>query len=166
MLFFFFQAEDGIRDLTVTGVQTCALPISRCMSGTAWPERERSGQAVPDIHLDHVLASGIALGHAPSVANPTTQWLLALLRYQEGWVLTWRCRECELPSPRDLARCVVGEVQPPSVTGVSWSQRDAVRLPHGPFPIRAFGRHHEQGTIDLETRGALAAAETWRANDC
>src|SRR2546430_3137395 len=25
---FFFQAEDGIRDLTVTGVQTCALPIS------------------------------------------------------------------------------------------------------------------------------------------
>src|SRR2546430_3046380 len=28
MFFFFFQAEDGIRDLTVTGVQTCALPIS------------------------------------------------------------------------------------------------------------------------------------------
>src|SRR5207248_6638456 len=27
--FFFFQAEDGIRDRTVTGVQTCALPISR-----------------------------------------------------------------------------------------------------------------------------------------
>src|SRR5207248_6024944 len=26
-LFFFFQAEDGIRDRTVTGVQTCALPI-------------------------------------------------------------------------------------------------------------------------------------------
>src|SRR2546430_4902532 len=30
--FFFFQAEDGIRDLTVTGVQTCALPI---LSGLA-----------------------------------------------------------------------------------------------------------------------------------
>src|SRR2546430_10571297 len=30
VLFFFFQAEDGIRDLTVTGVQTCALPIWRC----------------------------------------------------------------------------------------------------------------------------------------
>src|ERR1017187_10858303 len=27
-LFFFFQAEDGIRDTSVTGVQTCALPIS------------------------------------------------------------------------------------------------------------------------------------------
>src|SRR2546430_5107184 len=32
--FFFFQAEDGIRDLTVTGVQTCALPISRNRSVT------------------------------------------------------------------------------------------------------------------------------------
>src|SRR3989338_9976682 len=29
IFFFFFQAEDGIRDGTVTGVQTCALPISR-----------------------------------------------------------------------------------------------------------------------------------------
>src|SRR5207245_4379868 len=29
VFFFFFQAEDGIRDATVTGVQTCALPIWR-----------------------------------------------------------------------------------------------------------------------------------------
>src|SRR2546429_8907552 len=28
LIFFFFQAEDGIRDVAVTGVQTCALPIS------------------------------------------------------------------------------------------------------------------------------------------
>src|SRR5215467_107334 len=33
--FFFFQAEDGIRDYKVTGVQTCALPISRPGRGTA-----------------------------------------------------------------------------------------------------------------------------------
>src|SRR5688572_6469222 len=31
--FFFFQAEDGIRDLTVTGVQTCALPICWFQNG-------------------------------------------------------------------------------------------------------------------------------------
>src|SRR5207248_5705148 len=31
-IFFFFQAEDGIRDRTVTGVQTCALPIFRILS--------------------------------------------------------------------------------------------------------------------------------------
>src|SRR5256886_12347020 len=36
-VFFFFQAEDGIRDLTVTGVQTCALPIfsaAKALTGT------------------------------------------------------------------------------------------------------------------------------------
>src|SRR5256885_4134364 len=31
--FFFFQAEDGIRDYKVTGVQTCALPISGAVGG-------------------------------------------------------------------------------------------------------------------------------------
>src|SRR5438128_8635615 len=41
---FFFQAEDGIRDATVTGVQTCALPISNkawtcTSSGPRRPER-------------------------------------------------------------------------------------------------------------------------------
>src|SRR2546430_5926620 len=41
-LHFFFQAEDGIRDLTVTGVQTCALPIF---------EVSRAGQAtLPAFH--------------------------------------------------------------------------------------------------------------------
>src|SRR5256886_7397368 len=35
VFFFFFQAEDGIRDLTVTGVQTCALPISEVFSPAA-----------------------------------------------------------------------------------------------------------------------------------
>src|SRR5207249_9775657 len=33
ILFFFFQAEDGIRDRNVTGVQTCALPIYRPVFG-------------------------------------------------------------------------------------------------------------------------------------
>src|SRR5256886_7452981 len=43
--FFFFQAEDGIRDLTVTGVQTCALPIylppPGALSGTRGLSRGR-----------------------------------------------------------------------------------------------------------------------------
>src|SRR6266850_3649129 len=34
MFFFFFQAEDGIRDYKVTGVQTCALPIYRDLIDT------------------------------------------------------------------------------------------------------------------------------------
>src|SRR2546427_1373193 len=39
---FFFQAEDGIRDLTVTGVQTCALPICCRWSRPLSPPRTRS----------------------------------------------------------------------------------------------------------------------------
>src|SRR6266540_4542692 len=48
--FFFFQAEDGIRDRDVTGVQTCALPISPvssrpfqmvCILGTRRPSSSR-----------------------------------------------------------------------------------------------------------------------------
>src|SRR5260370_19540069 len=37
--FFFFQAEDGIRDSSVTGVQTCALPISKSevVECITWP---------------------------------------------------------------------------------------------------------------------------------
>src|SRR5208282_440738 len=49
-VFFFFQAEDGIRDATVTGVQTCALPISDAhipgrgeMAGRARPGLRRVG---------------------------------------------------------------------------------------------------------------------------
>src|SRR2546425_9007601 len=34
-VFFFFQAEDGIRDKLVTGVQTCALPISAAVAAPA-----------------------------------------------------------------------------------------------------------------------------------
>src|SRR5262249_56916081 len=45
VFFFFFQAEDGIRDWSVTGVQTCALPICpRQERLGAQHERERGGQ--------------------------------------------------------------------------------------------------------------------------
>src|SRR6516165_11636109 len=49
--FFFFQAEDCIRDLTVTGVQTCALPIStapaRASRRTTWGIGDREAERVP-----------------------------------------------------------------------------------------------------------------------
>src|SRR5207248_8406867 len=45
-VFFFFQAEDGIRDRTVTGVQTCALPICPHNAGV------RLADALPIIASD------------------------------------------------------------------------------------------------------------------
>src|SRR2546421_5666484 len=43
---FFFQAEDGIRDLIVTGVQTCALPIS-LEKGKSKPDRQSAKRVPP-----------------------------------------------------------------------------------------------------------------------
>src|SRR5687768_9350515 len=45
----FFQAEDGIRDVAVTGVQTCALPISRCRSLRARPRRHAVLRATAEV---------------------------------------------------------------------------------------------------------------------
>src|SRR5256885_4333760 len=42
LFFFFFQAEDGIRDYKVTGVQTCALPISASCISATWPSSASS----------------------------------------------------------------------------------------------------------------------------
>src|SRR3989475_9066258 len=72
---FFFQAEDGIRDLTVTGVQTCALPIyeNAGAEGVGVPQGgtglvdapraagahaglQRPGIARPDFDIDHAVA--------------------------------------------------------------------------------------------------------------
>src|SRR5258706_9627496 len=44
--FFFFQAEDGIRDWSVTGVQTCALPISVAAARLAAAVPRRAGARV------------------------------------------------------------------------------------------------------------------------
>src|SRR5438093_13549782 len=47
VLFFFFQAEDGIRDWSVTGVQTCALPISARRTRPTGPPAGRRGRSRP-----------------------------------------------------------------------------------------------------------------------
>src|SRR5438270_8868768 len=65
-LSFFFQAEDGIRDLTVTGVQTCALPILGLFLGVdeSYPvaiadlNPTRGVRSVRVGHLTHILKHG------------------------------------------------------------------------------------------------------------
>src|SRR5690625_7012725 len=66
--FFFFQAEDGIRDGHVTGVQTCALPISLIRRIAAdSPAGERRFDAAAPI-LDMPLADGSSLNAILDVA--------------------------------------------------------------------------------------------------
>src|SRR5690606_29899500 len=56
---FFFQAEDGIRDFHVTGVQTCALPISEALAPVELDERQ---QALVPAKLDVTLHDGVQSG--------------------------------------------------------------------------------------------------------
>src|SRR3712207_7841182 len=59
--FFFFQAEDGIRDIGVTGVQTCALPISTKETpakGHNLFEHEEGREAFPSPFTATVLQPG------------------------------------------------------------------------------------------------------------
>src|SRR5256886_6978114 len=76
LFFFFFQAEDGIRDLTVTGVQTCALPIWRELYVDAQDQaHHRGGPARADrgvraVHVerpDVELLEGGARGIRPEI---------------------------------------------------------------------------------------------------
>src|SRR6266566_5326682 len=63
VFFLFFQAEDGIRDYKVTGVQTCALPISRASSGSCCGWRLPSPRSPP---------AGKCWSCRPEPAWPTT----------------------------------------------------------------------------------------------
>src|SRR5688572_33496331 len=70
VLDFFFQAEDGIRDLTVTGVQTCALPILRTIDDIA---RLTPGITFTRADGRNAGAANIAIrGIASNVATSTT----------------------------------------------------------------------------------------------
>src|SRR6266567_7737055 len=60
--FFFFQAEDGIRDLTVTGVQTCALPISLWITLVALSGIPPGEIPRMDAHLAYRVATGMRPG--------------------------------------------------------------------------------------------------------
>src|SRR3712207_7396368 len=57
--FFFFQAEDGIRDIGVTGVQTCALPISfkKALRWRSGSDRFRTNR-LPDDVAEQVVGLG------------------------------------------------------------------------------------------------------------
>src|SRR2546430_9714553 len=85
--FFFFQAEDGIRDLTVTGVQTCALPIS-LFASNLW-QRHAPGETVytSDIGYRNGILRLDPATFAPLPWTPATAHLLADLHSEDGSIV-------------------------------------------------------------------------------
>src|SRR2546429_7532662 len=69
--FFFFQAEDGIRDVAVTGVQTCALPIfSRVLAESAKEAGAviRTEAEVAEIRIKDGAVAGVVLKDGEEIA--------------------------------------------------------------------------------------------------
>src|SRR5207248_3741911 len=85
VFFFFFQAEDGIRDRTVTGVQTCALrsallTTSRCSANLRWSWAARPiAGLTPASELSVQLPDRGAPG-AEAAWNNTFAWTLCFIR--------------------------------------------------------------------------------------
>src|SRR2546429_857532 len=65
VFFFFFQAEDGIRDVAVTGVQTCALPILCSVA-------ERRGGPTTGTRIVSSAETIATRAAAPPTRNPKT----------------------------------------------------------------------------------------------
>src|SRR2546426_11380945 len=86
--FFFFQAEDGIRDYKVTGVQTCALPILRLLPGALGDHES----AVTDSHYNGLLSP-------PSYTRPPSYRGMdvpaVLLSGDHEQIARWREAEAE-----------------------------------------------------------------------
>src|SRR5687767_15296807 len=72
LFFFFFQAEDGIRDKLVTGVQTCALPIFHV--------KDDGSLDVPVISPKTKIVSLVHLSNALGTVNPVAEIFAAAKR--------------------------------------------------------------------------------------
>src|SRR5690554_972232 len=70
LVFFFFQAEDGIRDADVTGVQTCALPISSTGSAASTLPVPPQNQLCSAEHKRHT-ATGTASASTTTKKAPS-----------------------------------------------------------------------------------------------
>src|SRR5690606_40072823 len=68
--FFFFQAEDGIRDFHVTGVQTCALPIFTTGALVEHALQQLYGEETGDAVPREVLVPAL-----PDPVEPVQEWL-------------------------------------------------------------------------------------------
>src|SRR5690625_3904241 len=133
VIFFFFPAEDGIRDGHVTGVQTCALPIYESTVGTTIGSVLVNGQLVNSV--DAPAEVEIVLAATPFYAEAGGQ--LA----DQGTI-----------TAAGGATVRVDDVQSP-VTGLT--------VHRGPLPEGTLTAGDEAvATIDIERRGAIARAHT------
>src|SRR5437762_3165235 len=131
---FFFRAEDGIRDTSVTGVQTCALPISR------------GAEAVPFLATTPLLAyNAWILFSDPTIAEWARQWRhqapglmslvvslgLPLLLAAGGGAIAWRRRDEGLALMLVWPPLVIVLLYLPNLANIQRRLLDALYVPIG-----------------------------------
>src|SRR5690606_33837021 len=148
---FFFQAEDGIRDFHVTGVQTCALPIY-CPPGGDHGMRDHSGVSARGGEDDqHNRPGRIAPGPIVLISCRADVFETAWVRFAVAPLCWSRGRDGSV-TPTSLAQShsvqyqTVRQIWPP--VRETFSRRDCRGSPHQwPLPV---------GERGPPTRGALA----------
>src|SRR5690606_1020839 len=179
LFFFFFQAEDGIRDFHVTGVQTCALPIFRRSGAIRTTPRRRSGQSTrPPRHRSpcHILrarGSAPTPGHAGCRRQPASDaarlraplqtplpGLSSALRSacpDATWSEWIRVPACRAPPVRGKkARGCRESLRPPSDVPVGPSATAPVPLPPHDPP-----EHRRCGVPSLQADARRPLARSW-----
>src|SRR5256884_2782196 len=145
VFFFFFQAEDGIRDVAVTGVQTCALLIWRPMT-----IKVRGGRA---------RLFGFHFGFQSTVTR------CHLVFRRSGLMATLAVRAAPQAIPSARTSPVAALRAPRAVCG----RRAAARLPVGDNPVRSFARLAQSApalAIRSPRVGPPARAPPYRSGAC
>src|SRR5690625_4167844 len=173
-LFFFFQAEDGIRDGHVTGVQTCALPIL----GTAQylPPEQAMGKAATglgDIYALGVIGYEALVGNRPftgktqvdiafaHVNQPVPPMPVHIDRRVRGIIMSMLAKDPE-DRPRSaasLARIIeelLPYLDPPTTSSDGGARPPASRADESASGKSAGARERsEEHTSELQSRGQL-----------
>src|SRR5437867_7951178 len=129
LFFFFFQAEDGIRDRTVTGVQTCALPIfsvrrHHCRPGSGAARDGGNLMCMPD--RNNSVAIGIVNNMPDSALEATERQFLSLIEAAAG-DMTVRVKFYALP---DVPRSDAGRLHAASYSSIRDLWNDEIGRAH------------------------------------
>src|SRR3712207_6086693 len=140
----FFQAEDGIRDIGVTGVQTCALPIYRRrprLPGGARPHEKRELQARLTRHRAHLEDLCVRQQHYPRTLRDPVELHLAPLRLLEhGLEHPWSLDAGDLDAVLGAIRETLPRIwQPRQVAGGQTQLREQLVSLHREPPEETVG---------------------------
>src|SRR3989442_7202769 len=180
-LFFFFQAEDGIRDADVTGVQTCALPISSRLGSRAsacrnaararssWPRRNWTIPSHTSALLRSAGAARAVLSRAArSRASAESRWLAASCTRAES--TSWETRDWPSSAPGGASMTATstttdGRGMPPNRASVRRERQATALRPsqihadHGQVPVR---REDLEAPLLLAPKRVLVGKQTFQ----